>query len=198
MLDQLARQIEALLAAAEEPLSLDRICELTGCGTESAEQAVERIERELGSGGHGIIVAKLAGGYRIVTDPELGSVVAQLFEGKRRSRLSRAALESLAVVAYRQPVTRAQIEAVRGVNSDSAVRTLLERDLIRITGREEVPGRPLLYGTTDSFLEYFGLSDLGHLPRMDEIESLLSLSAEDLDRAAGEAAESGDPFDSED
>lgn len=187
MLDQLARQIEALLAAAEEPLTLDRICEITGCGTESAEQAVERIEAELQSGGHAVIVARLAGGYRIVTDPELGYVVAQLFEGRRRSRLSRAALESLAVVAYRQPVTRAQIEAVRGVNSDSAVRTLLERELIRITGRQEVPGRPLLYGTTDLFLEYFGLSDLEHLPRMDEIENLLTLSAEDLDRAAGES-----------
>ncbi len=189
MLDQLARQIEALLAAAEDPLTLERICEITGCGTESAEQAVERIETELAAGGHGIIVARLAGGYRIVTDPDLGYVVAQLFEGKRRSRLSRASLESLAVVAYRQPVTRAQIEAVRGVNSDSAVRTLLERELIKITGREEVPGRPLLYGTTSLFLEYFGLSDLEHLPRMDEIESLLSLSAEDLEKAAEESEE---------
>jgi len=189
MLDQLARQIEALLAAAEDPLTLERICEITGCGTESAEQAVERIEAELEAGGHGVIVARLAGGYRIVTDPDLGHVVAQLFEGKRRSRLSRASLESLAVVAYRQPVTRAQIEAVRGVNSDSAVRTLLERELIKITGREEVPGRPLLYGTTSLFLEYFGLSDLEHLPRMDEIESLLSLSAEDLEKAAEESEE---------
>ena len=189
MLDQLARQIEALLAAAEEPLTLERICEVTGCGTESAEQAVERIETELEAGGHGVIVARLAGGYRIVTDPDLGYVVAQLFEGKRRSRLSRAALESLAVVAYRQPVTRAQIEAVRGVNSDSAVRTLLERELIKINGREEVPGRPLLYGTTSLFLEYFGLSNLEHLPRMDEIESLLSLSAEDLEKAAEESEE---------
>lgn len=189
MLDQLARQIEALLAAAEEPLTLGRICEITGCGTESAEQAVERIESELEAGGHGVIVARLAGGFRIVTDPDLGHVVAQLFEGRRRSRLSRAALESLAVVAYRQPVTRAQIEAVRGVNSDSAVRTLLERELIKITGREEVPGRPLLYGTTSLFLEYFGLSDLEHLPRMDEIESLLTLSAEDLEKAAEESEE---------
>jgi segregation and condensation protein B len=189
MLDQLARQIEALLAATEEPLTLDRICEITGCGTESAEQAIERIESELEAGGHGVIVAKLAGGYRVVTDPDLGFVVAQLFEGKRRSRLSRAALESLAVVAYRQPVTKAQIEAVRGVNSDSAVRTLLERELVKIIGRQEVPGRPLLYGTTDLFLEYFGLNDIEHLPRMDEIESLLSLSAEDLEKAAEESEE---------
>lgn len=189
MLDQLARQIEALLIASEEPLDMGRICEITGCGTESAEQAIGRIEEELAAGGHSVQVVKLAGGFRIVTDPELGHVVSQLFEGRRRSRLSRAALESLAVVAYRQPATRAQIEAVRGVNSDSAVRTLLERDLIRIAGRQEVPGRPLLYETTDLFLEYFGLSDIEHLPRMDEIESLLQLSAEDLENAAMEDSE---------
>jgi segregation and condensation protein B len=189
MLDQLARQIEALLIASEEPLDINRICDITGCGTESAEQAICRIEEELAAGGHSVQVVNLAGGFRIVTDPELGHVVSQLFEGRRRSRLSRAALESLAVVAYRQPATRARIEAVRGVNSDSAVRTLLERDLIRIAGRQEVPGRPLLYETTPLFLEYFGLSDIEHLPRMDEIESLLQLSAEDLDNAAMEDSE---------
>ncbi|MCP4646160.1 MAG: SMC-Scp complex subunit ScpB [bacterium] len=186
MLDQLARQIEALLIATDTPITLCRICELTGCGTESAEQAVSRIEAELTSGGHSVVVAELAGGYRIVTDPNLGFLVAQLFEGKRHSKLSRASLETLAVIAYRQPSTRAQVEAVRGVNSDSAMRTLLERDLIKITGRQETPGRPLLYGTTSRFLEYFGLSNLEHLPRMEEIESLLKLSAEDLEKVASE------------
>lgn len=186
MLDQLAKQIEALLVATESPVTLERICELTGCGTESAEQAVLRIESELASGGHAIVVARIAQGYRIVTDPELGFIVGQLFEGKRHSRLSRASLETLAVVAYRQPATRAQVEAVRGVNSDSAVRTLMERDLICITGRQETPGRPLLYGTTARFLEYFGLNNLEHLPRMNEMENLLKLSAEDIERMASE------------
>ncbi|MCK5841562.1 MAG: SMC-Scp complex subunit ScpB [Candidatus Sabulitectum sp.] len=186
MLDQLARQIEALLVATEAPVTVNRICELTGCGTESAEQAVLRIEAELASGGHSIVVARLAGGYRIVTDPELGFIVGQLFEGKRHSRLSRASLETLAVIAYRQPATRAQVEAVRGVNSDSAVRTLLERDLVKIDGRQETPGRPLLYGTTSRFLEYFGLNKLDHLPRTNEMENLLKLSAEDIERLASE------------
>lgn len=189
MLDQLARQIEALLVATDEPLTLERICEITGCGTESAEQAIQRINVELNAAGHAMEVGSLAGGYRIITDPNLGDVVSQLFEGRRQSRLSRAALESLAVIAYRQPVTRAQVEAVRGVNSDSAVRTLLERGLIRITGRHETPGRPLLYGTTDFFLEYFGLGALEHLPRMEEIDNLLRLSAEDLEKAAPEISE---------
>ncbi|MCK5034922.1 MAG: SMC-Scp complex subunit ScpB [Candidatus Sabulitectum sp.] len=186
MLDQLARQIEALLVATEAPVTVNRICELTGCGTESAEQAVLRIEAELASGGHSIVVARLAGGYRIVTDPELGFIVGQLFEGKRHSRLSRASLETLAVIAYRQPATRAQVEAVRGVNSDSAMRTLLERDLVKIDGRQETPGRPLLYGTTSRFLEYFGLNKLEHLPRTNEMENLLKLSAEDIERLASE------------
>lgn len=189
MLDRLARQIEALMVAADEPLSLLRLCELTGCGAESAEQAIERIDEELASGGHAIVVARLAGGFRIVTDPDLGDVVSQLFAGRRQSRLTRAALETLAVIAYRQPATRAQVEAVRGVNSDSAVRTLMERGLIRIAGRQETPGRPLLYGTTDEFLEYFGLGSIEHLPRMEEIETLLKLSADDLERAAAELSE---------
>jgi len=189
MLDELARQIEALLVATDSPVTTDRICELIGCGTESAEQAVQRIEAELASGGHSIIVARLAGGFRIVTDPELGFVVGQLFEGRRHSRLSRASLETLAVIAYRQPATRAQIEVVRGVNSDSAMRTLLERDLVKIAGRQETPGRPLLYGTTQKFLEYFGLNSIMHLPRIDEIDGLLKLSAEDLERAASEVTE---------
>ncbi|PIE51248.1 SMC-Scp complex subunit ScpB [Candidatus Fermentibacteria bacterium] len=195
MLDQLARQIEALLVATDEPLGLQRICEITGCGIQSAEQALSRITAELVAGGHAMEIAGLAGGYRIVTDPGLGDVVSQLFQGKRPSRLSRAALETLAVVAYRQPVTRAQMEAVRGVNSDSAVRTLMERGLIRIAGRHETPGRPLLYGTTDLFLEYFGLNSIEDLPRMDEIDELLRLSAEDLEKAAAEAGE-GDLFES--
>ena len=186
MLDQLARQIEALLIATDSPVSLNRICELTGCGTESAEQAIQRIESELLSGGHSVVVVEIADGYRIVTDPELGYIVSQLFDGKRHTKLSRASLETLAVIAYKQPSTRAQVEAIRGVNSDSAMRTLLERDLIVISGRQETPGRPLLYTTTERFLEYFGLKNIDHLPRMDEIHNLLQLSAEDLEKVASE------------
>ncbi len=186
MLDQLARQIEALLIATDSPVSLNRICELTGCGIESAEQAIQRIETGLLAGGHSIEVVEIAGGFRIVTDSELGYIVSQLFEGKRRTKLSRASIQTLAVIAYKQPSTRAQVEAIRGVNSDSAMRTLLERDLIVINGRQETPGRPLLYGTTERFLEYFGLKNIDHLPRMDEIQNLLQLSAEDLEKVASE------------
>lgn len=183
-LDRLAREVEALLMASERPLSIERLCELTGAGTEAVEQAVSRVEGALESGGHAMEIAYLAGGYRLVTDPALGTVVSRLFEGRRPGKLTRAALETLAVVAYSQPCTRAHVEAVRGVNCDSAMKTLLERDFVAISGRMETPGRPLLYSTTQAFLEYFGLARLEHLPRLDEIGNLLALGADDLEKAA--------------
>jgi len=137
-------------------------------------------------------IAYLAGGYRLVTEPALGTVVSRLFEGRRPGKLTRAALETLAVVAYSQPCTRAHVEAVRGVNCDSAMKTLLERDFLAISGRMETPGRPLLYGTTHAFLEYFGLARLEHLPRLDEIGNLLALGADDLEKAALDLSKDGE------
>lgn len=183
-LDRLAREVEALLMATEKPVSMERLCELTGAGAEAVEQAIARVEAALAGGGHAMEIAFLAGGYRMVTDPDLGPVVSRLFEGRRPGRLTRAAMETLAVVAYSQPCTRAHVEAVRGVNCDSAMKTLLERNFIAISGRMETPGRPLLYSTTPEFLEYFGLARLEHLPRMDEIGDLLALGAADLEKAA--------------
>ncbi len=191
-LDRLAREVEALLMASDRPLSIERLCELTGAGLEAVEQAVSRVEDALSSGGHAMEIAYIAGGYRLVTDPALGTVVSRLFEGRRPGKLTRAALETLAVVAYSQPCTRAHVEAVRGVNCDSAMKTLLERDFVAISGRMETPGRPLLYGTTQSFLEYFGLARLEHLPRLDEIGNLLALGADDLEKAALDLSKDGE------
>ena len=182
MLDRLAREIEALLIASENPLSSEQLCDLTGSSIDSVEQAIDRISRSLETEGHAIAIHHIAGGYRLATRQEYGGIVSQLFEGKRPGRLTRAALETLAVIAYSQSCTRAHIESVRGVNCDSALRTLLERDLIRISGRQESPGRPLLYATTSSFLEYFGLSSLDHLPRVDEIEELLSMGIDEFEK----------------
>jgi segregation and condensation protein B len=186
MLDRLARSIEALLFATDRPLSLSDLCDMTGCGPEAAAESLESIRSSLEEHAHSILLVELAGGWRLVTDPELGDLVAQMFDDRRPGRLSRAAIETLAVVAYNQPCTKAAVEAIRGVDCDSAVRSLLERDLVRICGRQETPGRPLTYATTDSFLAYFGLSDLEHLPKRREIDELL---------AAGPPAEqSGDLF----
>jgi segregation and condensation protein B len=181
MLDRLAREVEALLMASETSLSIEYLCELTGSGRESVEQAIDRIGKSLDTEGHSITVLDIAGGYRLATRQEYGNQVSQLFEGRRPGRLTRAALETLAVIAYSQPCTRASIESVRGVNCDSALRTLLERELARIEGRQETPGRPLLYATTNRFLEYFGLSTLDHLPRLDEIGELLAGGLDEIE-----------------
>jgi len=173
MLDVTARIVEGLLFASDRPLSLDEICDLTGSGPETVTGALERIQAALEEEGHAMILQEAAGSWRMVTDPGVGSSVAQLFEDRRPGRLSRAAVEALAVIAYNQPCTRAAIEAIRGVNCDSALKSLLERGLIRISGRQETPGRPLTYSTTDGFLNYFGLNDIDHLPRKREIEELI-------------------------
>ncbi len=197
MLDRLAREVEALLLASEDPLSVSRLAELTGSGEDSITAALDRIEASFREADHAITVVRLAGGYRLATERQMGPVVTQLFERSRPGKLSRAALETLAVVAYGQPCTRPAIESVRGVNCDSALRTLLERELIRISGRKEAPGRPLLYATTREFLEYFGLGDLDHLPRAEEIAELLGErepdpAGEDLFREGADGEEGED------
>lgn len=174
MLDRLTRNIEALMFASDRPLSLQDLCDLTGCGPDAAAGALEQLREALEEMGSSIILAELAGGWRFVTDPSLGDVVSQLFEDKRPGRLSRASIETLAVIAYNQPCTKAAVEAIRGVDCDSAVRSLLERGLVRICGRQETAGRPLTYATTDQFLSSFGLLDLEHLPRRREIEEILA------------------------
>lgn len=174
MLDRLARMIEGLLFASDRPLSAEDLCELTGCGADAARQALLRIADTLETDGHAMLLLESAGAWRLATDPELGPVVSRLFDDRRPGRLSRASMEALAVIAYNQPCTKAAVEAVRGVNCDSALRSLLERGLVRICGRQETAGRPLMYSTTEGFLSYFGLKDLDHLPRRREIEELLS------------------------
>lgn len=181
ILDRLAREVEALIFASEKPLSIQQLCEYTGSGEDSIHQALDRLNNAFLDQQHAFTIVDVAGGFRIATDREFGGVVSQLFEGKKPGKLSRAALETMAVVAYSQPCTRIAIESIRGVNCDSAIRTLLERDMIRISGRMETPGRPLLYSTTKAFLAYFGLSNLDHLPRFDEVEELLGMSPSEME-----------------
>lgn len=182
ILDRLAREIEALVFASDTPVGMDTLTRVTGAVEDSVEQALDRIARALEEGGHAMMLRRVGSGWRIVTDPALGEVVSLLFEDRRPGKLSRASLETLAVVAYSQPCTRAEVEEIRGVSCDSALRTLLERNMIRIAGRKEQPGRPLLYATTQEFLQYFGLDDLDHLPRLDEITELLQTPPEELQR----------------
>lgn len=166
--------VEALLFAADEPLSLR---DLAGMVEEASpaelRAALDAVRTECSCTGRGLEVGEIAGGYRLLTKPELAPWVSRLSGGPARQRLSRAALETLAIIAYKQPVTRIDLEEIRGVNVEGVLKTLVERDLVSIVGREEGLGRPLLYGTTDAFLVHFGLNSLADLPHMDELEIFL-------------------------
>jgi segregation and condensation protein B len=164
--------LEALLFVAEEPVSLDKLKEILDAYSRR-EIAAFLEELRASYEGRGLQLVEVAGGYRLATRPELAPWIRKLQTAKP-ARLSRAALETLAIIAYRQPITRPEIEAIRGVTVDGVLKTLTERDLIRILGRKPEPGRPLLYGTSRAFLEYFGFKDLSELPALREIEELVA------------------------
>ena len=165
--------VEALLVASDSPLSLSLLAETTGADPLAVAQAADELRALYDAGGHGVQVGEMAGGYLITTREPMAPWIRKLLQGKRKARLSRAALETLAIIVYKQPVTRPEIESIRGVDSGSALTTLLERDLITIRGRSDVVGRPLLYGSTPEFLSYFGLRELTELPRPAELKAIL-------------------------
>ncbi|MDI6871307.1 MAG: SMC-Scp complex subunit ScpB [Bacillota bacterium] len=162
------RMLEALVFAAPEPLRIKEAAEIVGLDTATTANLLRRLCDEYAARGAGLVLEEVAGGWRMVTAPDLAEAVARLGRSPRQGPLSPAALETLAIVAYRQPVTRAEVEAIRGVHSESALRTLEERGLIREVGRREGLGRPLEYGTTDAFLAAFGLRSLAELPPLPE------------------------------
>ncbi len=158
--------VEALLFASDTPLEAERIREVLEL--ESAQAARELVE-ELRAryGDRGLQIVEVGGGYRMITRPELAPWLVRLARARTKSRLSRPALETLAIAAYKQPVSRPEIDAIRGVNSEAVLENLLERRLIRIAGRKEAPGRPYLFETTREFLVAFGLRDLSDLPKVE-------------------------------
>ncbi|MBS0660114.1 MAG: SMC-Scp complex subunit ScpB [Verrucomicrobia bacterium] len=165
-----AKEIAALLksAAEHEPENGDCVA-LGGLKEDEVQTALLALQARLKEEQRGLRAEETTGGWQLTSAPEFGSWVRELFPGERPARLSPAALETLAIVAYRQPITRAEMEAVRGVAVDSIVQTLQERSLIKIVGRAEVPGRPLLYGTTQFFLDHFGIREIAELPNAEEL-----------------------------
>ena len=162
--------VEALLFAADSPLRAAKIAQAAGLGGQrEVTQAVKTLNERYEQSGSAFRIESIAGGYQMLTCPEYHDVLSALFRVRGDSRLSQAALETLAIVAYRQPVLRADIEVIRGVASGEVLRGLLEKQLAKIVGRAEVIGRPMLYGTTRRFLELFGLKDLTDLPRVEEL-----------------------------
>lgn len=163
--------VEALVFAADVPLKVDRLISLLEVERAAITTILGELQADYQESEHAFELLEVGGGYQFRTRPELAEYVQRLDPG-RAFRLSRAALESLAIVAYRQPITRAEIDYLRGVDSGRVVKTLLEKRLIRILGKKEVPGRPLIYGTSRDFLEFFGLKDLSDLPSLKEFSEL--------------------------
>jgi segregation and condensation protein B len=166
---RLASVLESLLLAAGAPVPLAKLVDaLRGPDRREVLAALDALSERCEREARGVRLVQVAGAYQLRTPPEHGPWVRRLL-GTRPPRLSRPMLETLAIVAYRQPCTRIEVEAVRGVDADATLSTLLERRLVKITGRKETPGRPLLYGTTRDFLEVFGLPDLGALPPLRDL-----------------------------
>jgi len=160
--DEIKSIIEALLFVANEPLSIKTIAEITERSEYEVEVSLMEIKADCEREGKGFCLLEVAEGYSFVTRPEFASYIEKLVK-PRLNNLTQAALETLAIIAYKQPVTKSEIDEIRGVNSDSAINTLLARSLIEDAGRKESPGRPIIYETTRDFLKYFGLKDLKEL-----------------------------------
>ncbi len=166
--------VEALLFSSDQPLTLVLLADALETPAEEVTAALQSLGEEYASRQSGVELREMAGGWVFTTTPEQLEWVGRMLRGKRKMRLSRAALETMAIIAYKQPVTKSEVEAIRGVDASGVLATLLERNLVTIKGRSTVVGRPLLYGTTNEFLNYFGLRDLAELPRPEELRALVA------------------------
>ena len=170
--DELKSIVESLLFVADGPLTLHRFGEvLDQADRQTLQSVLDELQAGFESQNRGVRLVEVAGGYQLRTAKANADWVKK-FLGGRPARMSKATLETLAIVAYRQPITRAEIEAIRGVDVDGVMTTLLERSLIRAVARKDVPGRPFLYGTTPEFLQLFNLKDLSHLPVLKEMDEI--------------------------
>jgi len=170
--------VEALVFAAEEPLMIDDLVDLfPGFERETLVTALEAVAESCETEERGVVVQRVAGGYRMTTKPDLGEWVRALFRSRNRRRLSVQALETLAIIAYRQPITTPEIQTIRGIDPSSVLEALLEKKLVRIVGRKKVVGKPYLYGTTPEFLAHFGLNSLQDLPDVSDFSALAGSAA---------------------
>ena len=187
-MDDLKNIIECLLFAADEPLTIDRLKNIiTGAETKAIRMMLDELEADYEARQGGFFLKEVADGYQIRTRPDYKEYIRRLLKPKPQ-RLSKAALETLAIIAYKQPVIRSDIEHIRGVDCGGVLRVLLERQFIRVLGRKDIPGRPLIYATTKRFLEVFDLKNLKDLPSPKEIEEFGSALAEEMEAADREEA----------
>jgi len=161
--------IETIIFISEAPIAAVELQNvLEGIDIQTIESVVEALKKEYEERNSGIKIVEVAGGYQMVTSPYYASFIKKFYKLKHSEKLTMPSLETLSIIAYKQPVTKIEIESIRGVNVDGVIKNLLEKGLIRIVGRKEVVGRPFVYGTTRSFLEYFGLNSLEELPEVEE------------------------------
>ena len=182
--------IEALLFVSEKPVLIGQLKEvLPELGQGEIQGLVKQLQDEYVNRQSGMVVLEIAGGFQMLSNSQAEGYIREFYKTKIKEKLSRPALESLAIIAYKQPAGRAEVEMIRGVNSDGTIAHLLNKGLIKIVGRKEVPGRPFLYGTTKAFLEYFGLKALEDLPKMEEFNQLgLEVPSKEASAVSSEGA----------
>ena len=173
--------IEALLFAARDPLTQLQVNNVFEPETPNLKEIVDQLNKQYSKNENAFTISKIAGGFQIISKKEYEYFINKLFKKSGRLKLSLAAMDSLAIIAYKQPISRYEVEAIRGVDSSGVLKTLLNHELIKIKGRDVGPGRPLLYKTTIKFLEYFGLNRISDMPKLKEISELI-----DADPSLGE------------
>jgi segregation and condensation protein B len=165
--------IEALLFASDKPLTIEQVRKVfDNLEASEVRKILEELKNEYEQSNRGLRLAEIAGGFQMITAPTFAVFLKKLFKARHVERLSKPALETLAIIAYKQPVTKMEIESLRNVNVDGVMDNLLDKNLVRIAGRKKVPGRPFVFGTTRQFLEHFGLKTLDELPKMEEFSNL--------------------------
>ena len=175
-LSEIKQIVEAILFAAEEPLApkdILKIIDEVDIDLKSINKSIETLQNEYEQEKRAFTIRKIANGWQLVTIEAVKPWMRKLFAKRQYQSLTQRALETLSIIAYNQPITKSEIEEIRGVNSDGIVRTLIEKDLITVTGRQKTPGNPMLYGTTKRFLEHFGINSTKDLPNLKEIDELL-------------------------
>ena len=170
---EIRKIIEALLFASPEPLTQTKVNGVFDPDTPNLKEVVEELNEQYAQGNHAFKIQQVAGGFQLVSRQEYEHFIRRMLNKSGRLTLSSAALDTLAIIAYKQPIGRYEVEAIRGVDSSGVLKTLLNRNLIKIKGRDSGPGRPLLYQTTDKFLEHFGLNRLSDMPKLKEITELM-------------------------
>ena len=170
---ELKSLLEALLFTATEPLSVDHLCSVADTDKYVIAEVLDELAKELQSRDAGIVLREVAGGYQMFSNPKWHDHIQKLFSKPLMIRLSKSALETLAIISYKQPITLPEINEIRSCNAAGAIKTLLECNFIKVLGRKRVIGRPFLYGTTREFLVHFGLKDLSEMPQLSEFEELI-------------------------